>query len=125
MQKKKKKIKKIPYAIAHIKATFNNTIITFTDLEGNTLTWASAGAIGFKGTKKGTPYAAQRAAYEAAKKAKDIYGVERCAVFVKGGGLGRETAIRAIEGAGVKIVILRDITPIPHNGCRPPGRRRV
>ncbi len=124
-KKRKKKTKKVAYAIAYIQSTFNNTIITFTDLEGNTLTWSSGGVMGYKGTKKGTPYAAQRAASEAAKKAKEIYGVQKCAVFVKGPGPGRETAIRAIENAGIKIVLMRDITPIPHNGCRAPGRRRV
>lgn len=122
---RKKKLKKVPYAIAHIKATFNNTIVSFSDLEGNVLTWSSAGAVGYKGTKKGTPFAAQRAAFAAAKKAKDLYGVEKCAVFVKGAGPGRETAIRAVESAGIKIVLLKDTTPIPHNGCRAPGRRRV
>lgn len=122
---RKKKLKKVPYAIAHIKATFNNTIVSFSDLDGNVLTWSSAGAVGYKGTKKGTPFAAQRAAFSAAKKAKDLYGVEKCAVFVKGAGPGRETAIRAVESAGIKIVLLRDTTPIPHNGCRAPGRRRV
>jgi small subunit ribosomal protein S11 len=125
MAQKKKKVKKVPYAIAYIKSTFNNTIVTFTDLEGNVLTWSSGGAVGYKGTKKGTPYAAQRAASEAAKKAKSIYGVEKCAVYVKGPGPGRETAIRAIQNEGIEIVLLRDITPIPHNGCRAPGRRRV
>lgn len=122
---KRKKVKKIPYAIVHIKATFNNTIVSFTDLEGNLLCWSSAGAVGYKGTKKGTPFAAQRAAFTAAKKAKDTYGVEKCAIFVKGAGPGRETAIRAVENAGIKIVLLRDTTPVPHNGCRAPGRRRV
>lgn len=122
---RKKKIRKVPYAIVHIRAMFNNTIVTFSDLEGNVLTWSSGGAVGYKGTKKGTPFAAQRAAMAAAKKAKEQYGVEKCAVFVKGAGLGRETAIRAIESAGIKIVLLRDTTPIPHNGCRAPGRRRV
>jgi small subunit ribosomal protein S11 len=125
MAQKKKKVKKVPYAIAYIKSTFNNTIVTFTDLDGNVLTWSSGGAIGYKGTKKGTPYAAQRAASEAAKKAKSIYGVEKGAVYVKGPGPGRETAIRAIQNEGIEIVLLRDITPIPHNGCRAPGRRRV
>lgn len=122
---RKKKLKKVPYAIAHIKATFNNTIVSFSDLDGNVLSWSSAGAVGYKGTKKGTPFAAQRAAFAAAKKAKDLYGVEKCAVFVKGAGPGRETAIRAVESAGIKIVLLKDTTPIPHNGCRAPGRRRV
>jgi len=122
---KKKKARKVPYAIAHIKSTFNNTIVTFTDLEGNVLYWSSGGKIGYKGTKKGTPYAAQKAAFEAAQKVKEIYGVEKCAVFVKGPGPGRETAIRAIQSAGIQIVLLRDVTPIPHNGCRAPGRRRV
>lgn len=125
MAQRKKKIKKVPYAIAHINSTFNNTIISFTDLDGNVLCWASGGSIGFKGTKKGTPYAAGRAASEAAKKAKTIYGVEKCAIYVKGAGPGRETAIRAIENEGIEIVLIRDVTPIPHNGCRAPGRRRV
>jgi small subunit ribosomal protein S11 len=122
---KKKKVKKVPYAIAYIKSTFNNTIVTFTDLEGNVLYWSSGGKIGYKGTKKGTPYSAQKAALEAAQKVKEIYGVEKCAVFIKGPGPGRETAIRAIQNAGIQIVLLRDVTPIPHNGCRAPGRRRV
>ncbi len=123
--RRKKKAKKVPYALVYIKSTFNNTIVTFTDLDGNVLCWSSGGKIGYKGTKKGTPYAAQRAAQDAAQKAKEIYGVEKCAVFVKGPGPGRETAIRAIQNSGIDIVLLRDVTPIPHNGCRAPGRRRV
>ena len=125
MASKKKKKRKVPWAIAHIHATFNNTIVTFTDLEGNTLCWASGGTVGFKGTRKGTPYAASKAAEQAAKRAKEEFGVEKVAVFVKGPGPGRETAIRAIQNAGIKIVLLRDVTPVPHNGVRAPSRRRV
>lgn len=111
-------------ARAYIHASFNNTIVTITDEKGNTLCWASAGSCGFKGTKKGTPYAAQIAATTAAKKAKDI-GVSKVHVLVKGPGPGREVAIRAIEAAGLDLLSIKDITPIPHGGCRPPKRRRV
>ena len=122
----KKKEKKLTdsFAIAYIQSTFNNTIVTITDRNGNTLTWASCGSVGFKGTRKGTPYAASKAAEAAAKKALDM-GIKEVEVRVKGPGQGREVAIRTLHAAGLKIVAIRDITPIPHNGCRPPKRRRV
>jgi len=125
---RKKKVKKIlrnvSKGIAHIQATFNNTIITITDPQGQVLTWASGGLVGFKGARKSTPFAAQIAATEAAKKALE-YGVKEIDVLVKGPGAGRETAIRALQAAGLKINSIKDVTPIPHNGCRPPKRRRV
>ncbi|MCS7253048.1 MAG: 30S ribosomal protein S11 [Armatimonadota bacterium] len=114
----------ITSAIAHIQSTYNNTIVTITDLEGNTLCWASSGTVGFKGTKKGTPFAAQMAAQAAGKRALDI-GVKSLQVYVKGPGSGRETAVRALESLGFRIEFVKDITPTPHNGCRPAGRRRV
>ncbi len=122
----KKKVQKlnIEEARAYIKSTFNNTIVTITDNKGNVLTWASGGSVGFKGARKSTPYAAQLAATEAAKKALDM-GIKKVGVLVKGPGAGRESAIRALQAAGLKITSIRDITPIPHNGCRPPKRRRV
>ncbi|XPV75297.1 MAG: 30S ribosomal protein S11 [Desulfovibrio sp.] len=120
---KKKEKKNIPNGVAHIKATFNNTIITFTDLKGNVVSWASAGA-NFKGSRKSTPFAAQIAAENAARKAQDN-GMRTVGVFVKGPGAGREAAMRAINNVGFKVSFIRDITPIPHNGCRPPKRRRV
>lgn len=121
---KKKEKKNVPMGYAHIKTTFNNTIVTFTDLKGNVISWASAGTSGFKGSKKGTPYAAQIAAQQAAKKAQE-QGMRTVGVFVKGPGAGRESALRAIHNEGLKITFIRDVTPIPHNGCRPPKRRRV
>lgn len=126
---KKSRVKKIPKlgvtkAVAHIHSTFNNTIVTITDENGNTLAWSSGGSKGFKGSRKGTPYAAQMAAEEAAKKALSM-GIKSISVFVKGPGPGRETALRAIQVAGLKITMIKDVTPIPHNGCRPPKRRRV
>ncbi|MFN3479542.1 MAG: 30S ribosomal protein S11 [Thermodesulfovibrionales bacterium] len=127
MQKKKgskREKKNIVYGAAHIQATFNNTIVTITDQNGNVLTWASAGSLGFKGSRKGTPYAAQMAAESAAKKAMD-YGLRQVDVFVKGPGAGRESAIRAIQASGLDINLIKDVTPVPHNGCRPPKRRRV
>ncbi len=122
---KKRARRQVPFGIAHIHATFNNTIITITDPQGNTLTWASGGTAGFKGTRKGTPYAAQLAAEQAAKKAQQIYGMKEVEVWVKGPGSARETAIRAIQSAGLEIKGIRDVTPIPHNGCRPPKPRRM
>jgi len=121
---KKKKQLNIEEGRAYIKTTFNNTIVTITDNKGNVLCWASGGSVGFKGARKSTPYAAQLAATEAAKKALDM-GLKKVGVLVKGPGAGRESAIRALQAAGLKITSIRDITPIPHNGCRPPKRRRV
>jgi small subunit ribosomal protein S11 len=121
----KKKVKKnVQSGMAHVQATFNNTIITFTDMSGNALAWASSGQQGFRGSRKSTPFAAQVAAEEAARKAMD-HGVRSVAVYVKGPGGGRESALRAIQGAGIRVTLIRDVTPIPHNGCRPPKRRRV
>ncbi|MEE8319773.1 MAG: 30S ribosomal protein S11 [bacterium] len=120
-----KRVKKnVPVGIAHIQATFNNTIITITDPAGNTLTWCSAGSKGFKGSRKSTPFAAQIAAADAAKKAME-HGIRKVDVLVKGPGSGREAALRALQGAGLEVSLIRDVTPIPHNGCRPPKRRRV
>lgn len=121
---KKVTVRGISRAIAHIHSTFNNTIITITDEAGNTLAWSSGGAKGFKGSRKGTPYAAQMAAEDAAKKAMAM-GIKNVAVYIKGPGPGRETALRALQVAGLKISMIKDVTPIPHNGCRPPKRRRV
>lgn len=121
----KKKIKKnVPQAIAHIRSTFNNTIVTITDTSGNTLAWASSGTQGFKGSRKGTPFAAQLAAEDVARKAGD-HGVQQVAIEVKGPGPGREAALRSLLNCGFKVTMIRDVTPIPHNGCRPPKRRRV
>ena len=121
----KKVAKKNVYAgIAHIQSTFNNTIVTITDLTGSTLSWASAGSRGFKGSRKSTPFAAQLAAEDAARKAAE-HGMNSVAIFVKGPGAGRESALRAFQTAGMKVSLIRDVTPIPHNGCRPPKRRRV
>jgi small subunit ribosomal protein S11 len=121
----KKKVKKnVQTGVAHIQSTFNNTIITITDVGGAALAWASSGQQGFKGSRKSTPFAAQMAGEEAAKKAME-HGVRSVAVCVKGPGAGRESALRALQGAGIKITMIRDVTPIPHNGCRPPKRRRV
>ena len=123
---KKKKIRKnVTRAIAYIKASFNNTIVTITDQNGDVLSWAAAGTVGFKGTKKSTPFAAQQAASAAAQKAMDLYGLQRVDVQVKGPGSGRETAIRSLQTVGLEVGSIRDVTPIPHNGCRPPKRRRV
>ncbi len=121
---KKRERLNIPAGIAHILATFNNTIISITDLEGNLLASSSAGAVGFKGSRKGTPFAAQQAASVAASAVKD-YGLRSVQVYLKGPGAGRESAIRALQAAGIEVKSIRDITPIPHNGCRPPKRRRV
>ena len=116
--------KNISHGIAHIKSSFNNTIITISDQQGNTLAWASAGNVGFKGSRKSTPFAAQLAAETAARRAME-HGVRKVDVVVKGPGSGRETAIRSIQNAGIEVVGIKDVTPIPHNGCRPPKRRRV
>ncbi|MAH89142.1 MAG: 30S ribosomal protein S11 [Pelagibacterales bacterium] len=124
-ESKKKKIKKnIPLGVAHVNATFNNTIITITDTKGNTIAWSSAGAEGFKGSRKSTPFAAQLAAENAGKKAKDN-GVKTLEIEVRGPGSGRESALRALQSTGFIITSIKDVTPIPHNGCRPPKRRRV
>ena len=121
----RKKVKKnVQSGIAHIQSTFNNTIITITDVAGNALCWATAGAQGFKGSRKSTPFAAQVAAEECSKKAIE-HGVRQLSVYVKGPGSGRESAVRALQAAGIKVTMIRDVTPIPHNGCRPPKRRRV
>ncbi|MFH1709880.1 MAG: 30S ribosomal protein S11 [bacterium] len=123
--KKKKEKKHVgSVGIAHIQATFNNTIVSITDTSGNVVVWGSAGNVGFKGTKKGTPFAAQSAAEAVAKKALES-GVREVSVLVKGPGAGRETAIRALQGAGLEISSIKDVTPIPHNGCRPRKKRRV
>jgi len=122
--KKKKEKKNIQNGIAHIQSTFNNTIITITDMNGNTIAWSSAGSQGFKGSRKSTPFAAQLAADDAAKKAQE-HGVQNIEVYVKGPGSGREAALRALQAAGFNVTLIRDVTPIPHNGCRPPKRRRV
>lgn len=121
---KKKNLKKVPAGIVHIHSTFNNTLITFTDPDGKVITWKSGGAAGFKGTKKGTPFAAQLAAEEAAKIAME-HGMQKVEVRVKGPGSGREASIRSIQAVGIEVTGIKDVTPIPHNGCRPPKRRRV
>lgn len=120
----KKQKRNVPSGVAHIRSTFNNTIVTITDANGEAVSWASAGSSGFKGAKKGTPFAAQTAADAAARRAAD-QGMRQVEVMVSGPGAGRETAIRALQGAGLEITLIRDVTPIPHNGCRPPKRRRV
>lgn len=124
MAKDEKLANKVDRGIAHIQATFNNTLITITDRNGDTIAWASSGSIGFKGSKKSTPFAAQLASAAAAKKAVG-YGVKEVDVYVKGPGSGRESAIRALSSAGLAVKLIRDVTPIPHNGCRPRKRRRV
>ena len=121
---KRRERKNIAYGTAHIKSSFNNTIITITDQSGNTIAWASAGNVGFKGSRKRTPFAAQLAAETAARRAME-HGVRKVDVVVKGPGSGRETAIRTIQNTGIEVVGIKDVTPIPHNGCRPPKRRRV
>lgn len=123
-QKKKKTQLAVSNAVVHILASFNNTIVTITDPRGNVICWSSTGTVGFKGSKKSTPFAAQLAAEQAGKKARDM-GIKDVSVFVKGPGSGRESAIRAIQSVGLNINTIKDITPIPHNGCRPPKRRRV
>jgi small subunit ribosomal protein S11 len=121
----KKRVKKnIATGIAHIQSTFNNTIVTITDVGGNVVSWSSAGSRGFKGSRKSTPFAAQLAAEDAARKAQD-HGMKTVAIFVKGPGSGRESALRAFQSVGMRVTLIRDVTPIPHNGCRPPKRRRV
>jgi small subunit ribosomal protein S11 len=123
-KKSRKEKKNVAHGIAHVHASFNNTLVTITDLEGNVVTWSSAGSLGFKGSRKGTPFAAQQAATNAAVSARD-HGLRSIDIRVKGPGSGRESAIRALQAAGVEIKSIRDVTPIPHNGCRPPKRRRV
>lgn len=120
----RKEKKHVNVGAAHIQATFNNTVVSITDLNGNVVTWSSAGSLGFKGSRKGTPYAAQMAAEAAARKAIDM-GMKQLDVFVKGPGAGRESAIRALQAAGLEINLIKDVTPVPHNGCKPPKRRRV
>ena len=121
---KRKERRDIPEGIAHIQSTFNNTIITITDISGNVIAWSSAGVKGFKGSRKSTPFAAQMAAEDAVKKAQE-HGVRSVKVYVKGPGSGREAALRSMQAAGLGISLIRDVTPIPHNGCRPPKKRRV
>lgn len=121
---KKKELRNVPRGVAHIQSTFNNTIITISDINGNTLAWGSAGAMGFKGSRKSTPFAAQIAAEAVARKAME-QGMRSVEVYVKGPGAGREAAIRSLQAAGLEINLIKDCTPIPHNGCRPPKRRRV
>jgi small subunit ribosomal protein S11 len=122
--KKKKVSKNIAVGVAHVHATFNNTIVNITDVNGNTISWSSAGSRGFKGSRKSTPFAAQLVAEDAARKAMD-HGMRTVSVEVKGPGSGRESALRALAAVGLKVTFIRDVTPIPHNGCRPPKRRRV
>ena len=122
--RKRREKKNVEKGAAHIRASFNNTIVTITDLNGNAVSWASAGGLGFKGSRKSTPFAAQSTAEAAAKTAVD-YGMKTVEVYVKGPGQGRESAIRALQSAGLEVCMIKDVTPIPHNGCRPPKRRRV
>ena len=122
--KKRRERKNVEKGVAHIRSTFNNTIVTITDVQGNAISWGTAGEMGFKGSKKSTPYAAQTAAEHAAKNAVD-HGMKTVEVLVRGPGAGRESAIRALATAGLEITMIKDVTPIPHNGCRPPKRRRV
>ena len=122
--KKRRERKNVEKGAAHIRATFNNTIITITDVQGNAISWASAGELGFKGSRKSTPFAAQSAAETAAKAAME-HGLKSVEVYVRGPGSGRESAIRALETVGLQITLIKDVTPVPHNGCRPPKRRRV
>ena len=123
--KRRRERKNVEKGAAHIRASFNNTMVTITDLEGNALSWASSGGLGFRGSRKSTPFAAQTAAETAAKAAIDACGLKSVEVYVKGPGQGREAAIRALQTAGLEVVMIKDVTPIPHNGCRPPKRRRV
>jgi small subunit ribosomal protein S11 len=122
--KKKKKIR-VEEGVVYIHSTFNNTILTITNLNGDVLCWSSSGEVGFKGTKKGTPFAAQKAAEDAARKAKGEFQLEKIRVVVKGPGSGRETAIRTLQASGLKVISIKEATPIPHNGCRPPKKRKV
>ncbi|CCY16860.1 MAG: 30S ribosomal protein S11 [Oscillospiraceae bacterium] len=122
--RRRRERKNVENGAAHIQSTFNNTIVTITDLQGNALSWASAGGLGFRGSRKSTPFAAQTAADVAAKAAME-HGLKTVEVFVKGPGAGREAAIRALQAAGLEVKLIKDVTPIPHNGCRPPKRRRV
>ena len=122
--RRRREKKVVNFGHVHIQATFNNTIVTITDLNGNALCWASAGGLGFKGSRKSTPYAAQMAADSAASAAKE-FGLKSVEVFVKGPGSGREAAIRALSAAGLEVTMIKDVTPVPHNGCRPPKRRRI
>ena len=121
---KKKERRNVQNGVVHIQSTFNNTIVTITDVSGNVIAWASAGSVGFKGSRKSTPFAAQLAAEQAAKKAME-QGVKAIEVYVRGPGAGREAALRSLQAAGFRVDLIRDVTPIPHNGCRPPKRRRV
>ena len=123
-RQKPKEKKNLAQGVVHIQSTFNNTLVSITDTRGDLISWASAGSVGFKGSRKGTPFAAQLAAENAARKAQD-HGLRRVDVHVKGPGAGRETAIRALQAVGIEVSIIKDVTPIPHNGCRPPKRRRV
>ena len=122
--KKRRERKNIQYGQVHVRATFNNTIVTITDMDGNAISWASAGELGFKGSRKSTPFAAQSASKTAAKAAIE-HGLKSVEVYVRGPGSGRESAIRALETVGLQITMIKDVTPVPHNGCRPPKRRRV
>ncbi len=124
-QQSKKQKRTVTSGIVNILSTFNNTIVNITDLQGNTIVWESGGTVGFKGTRKSTPYAAQLAAQKAAKRAMQEYGLQEVEVRIKGAGAGRESALRAVYASGLKIKAIRDLTPIPHNGCRPPAKRRV
>ena len=123
--KRRRERKNVEKGAAHIRSSFNNTMVTITDLEGNALSWASSGGLGFRGSRQSTPFAAQTAAETAAKAAIDACGLKSVEVYVKGPGQGREAAIRALQSAGLEVVMIKDVTPIPHNGCRPPKRRRV
>ena len=123
--KRRRERKNIEKGAVHIRSSFNNTMVTVTDTQGNAISWASAGGLGFRGSKKSTPFAAQTAAETAAKAAIDSCGLKTVEVFVKGPGQGRESAIRALQSAGLEVTMIKDVTPIPHNGCRPPKRRRV
>ena len=123
-QIKRKVRKSVLNVIAHIQSSFNNTMVAITDVSGNVVSWSSAGVVGFKGSRKSTPFAAQMAAEDAARKAMD-HGMRTLAVYVRGAGAGRESALRALQTAGFRVTLIRDVTPVPHNGCRPPKRRRV